>query len=164
MKLNKLSGLKIKGIHPRGWHDKDRRSAVRIQDSLLFGCRLLRKTEMAKAMLECEEYESESCDVFPPITDHSFPVTVNISATGMAFATEQAFPVGESVAISLQLSITSKPMRIIGRVVDFVEDPEGSTGYVRLSFDVMAQYSRLRLTNYTLSKWKRKPIDSRGLN
>lgn len=130
----------------------ERRQAYRINDSLLFSCQPLVEKEFVLAMKQTENFAKTRVHPFPTIAIQQLPTTVNLSMNGMAFATEERFVVGDYIAVTLLLSITAPPLRIVARVIDFVPDPEGVTGYVRLNFETMAQYNRLRLANYTMHK------------
>jgi hypothetical protein len=124
----------------------ERRRAPRINESLELAYSALKESEVSQAIKHVGR--GGISPYFPTPMDNQPPTTVNISATGIAFATNHIFNKNDAVAISLLLDRSQPTIHIIGEVVEFLSDPEEMTGYVRINFLHIGQYDQLRLTNY----------------
>lgn len=131
---------------------RERRQAARINTLFIFNYKRITPEEYESARNQLCQANATRLPPFPSISPRQIPTNINISANGMSFATQGYFVVNDAIAISLMINRSGAPLRLIARVIEFIQDPEGSTGYVRLNFEEMTQYDRLQLANFIIRR------------
>lgn len=129
----------------------EQRSAFRINDTLILNYIKLagKEPQLAIDAIESGNPNEDDEHIFPEVSPERTPTTINLSATGIACTTNKLLAKDDTLAISLYLSVAEPAIRIVGKVIEMKEDPEGGTGYLRVHFTHITQHDKLRIMNYT---------------
>ncbi|PHQ79041.1 MAG: hypothetical protein COB66_07670 [Coxiella sp. (in: Bacteria)] len=135
----------------------EQRSAFRINDSICF---MVKKTSesdgyTAVTLIDSScEHSPEADKIFPNLPATIELTVVNISASGMAFNSEEAFANDTTVLLTIRLTKNAPILRVIGNVVHTSE--VGTAHFIRVHFNHINEATKAALEEFTANALLKK--------